>query len=187
MGTRVINTVKSSKLHRQIQPSMCLKLRAAIHVVEFQDRIEKAAKLIFRHLYIETVLVLAYLGYCARVNKKKKKVNICCLSFSPVNVIPLGQALLLTHLYTADPSRTPLQADQKYNSFFLKCCRKEDPFQGPSMGFCPTLRNELSEETCAEKQKTLLGRGAQEESSRGGNQENCSARGSQSQALREWG
>lgn len=89
MGTRVINTVKSSKLHRQIQPSMCLKLRAAIHVVEFQDRIEKAAKLIFRHLYIETVLVLAYLGYCARVNKKKKKGKYLLSVILPSKCDPL--------------------------------------------------------------------------------------------------
>ena len=27
------------------------------------------------------------------------------------------------------------------------CCRKGDPFQGPKLGSCLTLRNELSEET----------------------------------------
>ena len=36
-----------------------------------------------------------------------------------------------------------------------------DPFQGPRVGFCLTLGNELSEEThVLTKQKTLLGRGA---------------------------
>ena len=47
------------------------------------------------------------------------------------------------------------------------CCRKGDPFQGPKLGFCLTLRNELSEEThVLIKQEILLGRGVQAESSR---------------------
>ena len=48
------------------------------------------------------------------------------------------------------------------------CCRKEDPFQGPTLGSCLTLRNELSEEThVLTKQEILLGKGTQVESSRG--------------------
>ena len=47
------------------------------------------------------------------------------------------------------------------------CCRKRDPFQGPEVGSCLTLGNELSKEThVLTKQETLLGRGAQVESSR---------------------
>ena len=47
------------------------------------------------------------------------------------------------------------------------CCRKEDPFQGPKLGSCLTLRNELSEEThVLTKQDILLGKGTQVESSR---------------------
>ena len=47
------------------------------------------------------------------------------------------------------------------------CSRKTDPFQGPKLGSCPTLRNELSEEThVLTKQETLLGKGTQVESSR---------------------
>ena len=47
------------------------------------------------------------------------------------------------------------------------CCRKGDPFQGPRMGSCLTLGNELSEEThVVTKQKTLLARRTQAESSR---------------------
>ena len=47
------------------------------------------------------------------------------------------------------------------------CCRKEDPFQGPKLGSCLTLRNELSEETYVlTKQEILLGKGTQVESSR---------------------
>ena len=48
-----------------------------------------------------------------------------------------------------------------------KCCRKRDPFQGPKLGFCLTLRNELSEETLVlTKQEILLGRGTRVENSR---------------------
>ena len=40
------------------------------------------------------------------------------------------------------------------------CCRKADPFQGPKLGSCLTLRNELSEEThVLTKQESLLGQG----------------------------
>ena len=47
------------------------------------------------------------------------------------------------------------------------CCRKEDPFQGPKLGSCLTLRNELSEEThVLTKQEILLGKGTRVESSR---------------------
>ena len=47
------------------------------------------------------------------------------------------------------------------------CCRKVDPFQGPKLGSCLTLGNELSEETHAlTKQETSLGKGTRVESSR---------------------
>ena len=47
------------------------------------------------------------------------------------------------------------------------CCRKGDPFQGPKLGSCLTLRNELSEETHElSKQEILLGKSARAESSR---------------------
>ena len=39
------------------------------------------------------------------------------------------------------------------------CCRKRDPFQGPKVGSCLSLGNELSEQThVLTKQETLLGR-----------------------------
>ena len=39
------------------------------------------------------------------------------------------------------------------------CCRKGDPFQGPKLGSCLTLGNELSKETqMLMKQATLLRR-----------------------------
>ena len=47
------------------------------------------------------------------------------------------------------------------------CCRKGDLFQGPKLGSCLTLRNELSEETqVLTKQEILLGKGTWVESSR---------------------
>ena len=47
------------------------------------------------------------------------------------------------------------------------CCRKGDPFQGPKLGSCLTLGNELSEEThVLTKQEILLGKGARVESRR---------------------
>ena len=47
------------------------------------------------------------------------------------------------------------------------CCRKRDPFQGPKLGSCLTLRNELSKETYVlTKQEILMGKGTQVESRR---------------------
>ena len=47
------------------------------------------------------------------------------------------------------------------------CCRKGDPLQGPEVGFCLTLENELSEEThVLRKQVILVGKGTWVESSR---------------------
>ena len=47
------------------------------------------------------------------------------------------------------------------------CCRKVDPFQGPKLGSCLTLRNELSEETHVLTMKEiLLGKVTRGESSR---------------------
>ena len=47
------------------------------------------------------------------------------------------------------------------------CGRKGDPFQGPKLGSCLTLKNELSKETqVLTKQEILLGKGTRVESSR---------------------
>ena len=47
------------------------------------------------------------------------------------------------------------------------CCSMGDPFQGPKLGSCLTLGNELSEEThVLTKQVILLGKGTRVESSR---------------------
>ena len=47
------------------------------------------------------------------------------------------------------------------------CCRKVHLFQGPKLGSCLTLGNELFEEThLLTKQENLLGKGTRVESSR---------------------
>ena len=43
--------------------------------------------------------------------------------------------------------------------FWCICCRKGDPFQGPKLGSCLTLGNELSEETHADKARDFIGKG----------------------------
>ena len=66
---------------------------------------------------------------------------------------------LVILLYTSDDV-TPC-------SVASHCCSKEDPFQGPKLDSCLTLRNELSEEThVLTKQETVLGMGTWVESSR---------------------
>ena len=58
------------------------------------------------------------------------------------------------------------------------CCRKGDPFQGLKLGSCLTLRNELSEETHADKARDFIGKGHPGGEQEGkGTQENCSAAG----------
>ena len=55
------------------------------------------------------------------------------------------------------------------------CCRKGDPFQGPKLGSCLTLGNELSEEThVLTKQEILLERAPGGEQQGKGTQENSS-------------
>ena len=61
----------------------------------------------------------------------------------------------------------PYTSLQNQRSFRFSCCRKEDPFQGPKLGSCLTLGNELPEEThVLIKQEILLGKGPRVESSR---------------------
>ena len=54
-----------------------------------------------------------------------------------------------------------------WGKYCYLCCRKGGPFQGPKLGSCLTLRNELSQEThVLTKQEILLGKGTCVESSR---------------------
>ena len=53
---------------------------------------------------------------------------------------------------------------------------KRDPFQGPRMGSCLTLRSELSEETRVDKARDFIGKGHPGGEQEGkGTQESCSA------------
>ena len=77
---------------------------------------------------------------------------------------------------------------QTTGSWTLKqwfCCRKGDPFQGPKLGSCLTLGNELSEETyLLTKQEILLGKGTLMDSSRAREPRRTALpRGSQSRVL----
>ena len=66
--------------------------------------------------------------------------------------------------------------DEKLTLIGYKCCRNGDPFQGPKLGSCLTLRNELSEETRADKARDFTGKGHPGGEQEGkGTQENCSA------------
>ena len=69
------------------------------------------------------------------------------------------------------------------------CFRKGDLFQGPRVGFCLTLRNELSEEThVLTKQETSLGRGTRVKSRKVREPRRTALPcGSQSLVLWEWG
>ena len=49
------------------------------------------------------------------------------------------------------------------------CCKKGDPFQGPKLGSCLTLENELSKETHADKARDFIGKGTRVEISSEGN------------------
>ena len=56
------------------------------------------------------------------------------------------------------------------------CCRKEDPFQGPKLGSCLTLGDELLEETRTDKARDFIGKEHLSGEQQGkGTQENCSA------------
>ena len=58
-----------------------------------------------------------------------------------------------------------------------RCCRKGDPFQGPRVGSCLTLGNELSTEThILNKARDIFGKGRPGGEQEGeGTQEECSA------------
>ena len=71
-------------------------------------------------------------------------------------------SFLLLYLFGSVP-----QNDLRGSLSGSSCGRNGDSFQGPKLGSCLTLRNELSEEThVLTKQEILLGKGAWVESSR---------------------
>ena len=59
------------------------------------------------------------------------------------------------------------KAQSRFSYYLCNYCKKGDPFQGPKLGSCLTLRNELFEEThVLTKQEILFGKGTRVESSR---------------------
>ena len=80
-----------------------------------------------------------------------------------------GSGLLAGKLAPEYPKWSGCQSQQRRVPARVDiCCRKADPFQGPKLGSCLTLGNELSEEThVLTKQEILLGKGTRVESRRG--------------------
>ena len=85
-----------------------------------------------------------------------------------VPVVAAGSGPLAGKLAPEYPEWSGCQSQQRrVPTRVAICCRKEDPFQGPKLGSCLTLGNELSEEThVLTKQEILLGKGTWVESSR---------------------
>ena len=83
-------------------------------------------------------------------------------------VISFASFLRLGHFKQfLDPFQMIYFCQQSHHVRFArwKCCRKGDPFQGPKLGSCLTLGNELSKEThLLTKQEILLGKGTWVES-----------------------
>ena len=76
---------------------------------------------------------------------------------------------LLLYLFGAVP-----QNDLRGSLSGSSCCRKGDPFQGPKLGSCLTLRNDLSEETHVLTKQEIFWEGAPRQRAAGkGTQENC--------------
>ena len=85
-----------------------------------------------------------------------------------VPVVAAGSGPLAGKLPPEYPEWSGCQSQQKrVPTRVAICCRKGDPFQGPKLGSCLTVRNELSKEThVLTKQVILLGKGAQVERNR---------------------
>ena len=101
----------------------------------------------------------------------------CCVAFHCIEIPQIIHLLLVNAWF--------------FPNFWLLtfCCRKGDLFQGLRVGSCPTLGNELSEEShMLRKQESLLRRDAWEESRRVREPRRTAAPcGSQSWVLWWWG
>ena len=81
------------------------------------------------------------------------------------------QPLGLVHWWLSWSPSTPSGQDVSHSEEeYVRvsiCCKKRDTFQGPKLGSCLTLRNELSEEIhVLTKLEILFGKGARVERSR---------------------
>ena len=75
-----------------------------------------------------------------------------------VPVVAAGSGPLAGKLAPEYPEWSGCQSQQRRVPVRVAiCCRKADPFQGPKLGSCLALRNELSEEThVLTKQETMV-------------------------------
>ena len=73
---------------------------------------------------------------------------------------------ILIFLDTSGSNVAPISLKNCFYKLLWICCRKGDPFQGPKLGCCLTLRKELSEETRADTARYFIGKGTRVESSR---------------------
>ena len=117
--------------------------------------------------------------YCS-VSLKKKK-------FWPIGSLKKELVLLFIQMLSSESTSTTApdflySLGSSCNSY---CCRKGDPFQGPKLGSCLTLRKELSEETRADKARDFIGKGTWVKNSRVREPRRTALpRGSQSRVLR---
>ena len=92
------------------------------------------------------------------------------LKLMSIKLVMPSNHLILCHLLLLPsicPSIRVFSNESVLHIRWPRCCRNGDPFQGPKLGSCLTLRNELSEEThVLTKQEILLGKGTRVESSR---------------------
>ena len=114
---------------------------------------------LLKHLSIESVMLSNHLILC--------HLLLLLLWFFPsIRVFPNESVLCIRWPKYWSFSISPSNEYSGLISLRI-CCRNGDPFQGPKLGSCLTLRNELSEEThVLTKQEILLGKGTRAESRR---------------------
>ena len=102
-------------------------------------------------------------------------VPFCCIQYFPASgSFPVsyffssgGQSIRVSASASVLPVNIQDWFPLGFTGLISLCCRKADPFQGPKLGPCLTLRNELSEKThVLTKQEILLGKGSRVEGSR---------------------
>ena len=150
-------------------PARCINRRCCSHQAsshctspQLNEDIQDGGKLEIVKVHIKGLILqkgtkflnLRYLFSSIKSNLMFRLPEFCCRN-SYIS-------WLLLYLFGAVP-----QNDLRGSLSGSSCCRMWDPFQGPKLGSCLTLGNELSEDThVLTKQEILLGRGTQTESSR---------------------
>ena len=107
-------------------------------------------------------------------------ISFSVVAFLPPSIFPSIRVFSMSQFFASSGQRIGVSASASVHpvntqDWFLLgstgliplCCRKGDPFQGPKLGSCLTLGNELSEETRADKARDFIGKWHRVESSRG--------------------